>query len=56
MKKIRIRALRRFKRIQRDFQRYKGKAAAKFQELVMEAQSFLDGIQDGQLKLSFRHR
>jgi hypothetical protein len=56
MKKIRIRALKRFKRIQQDFKRYKGRAAAKFQELVLEAQAYLDGIQDNQLRLSLKFR
>ena len=56
MKKIRIKTLNKMKRIQQEWRKVKGRAAARFQELVLEAQSYLDSIQDGQLKLGFRYR
>jgi hypothetical protein len=56
LKKIRIKTLNKMKRIQQEWRKVKGRAAARFQELVLEAQSYLDSIQDGQLKLGFRYR
>lgn len=55
MKNIKIRALKRLKRVQRDFQKCKGKAAARFQELIMEAQSYLMNLNnDNQLCMKLR--
>jgi len=54
MEKIRIKALKKLKRVQKDLQKCKGRVASKIQEILMEAQSFLMTTEKQQLCMRLR--
>ena len=55
MKNIKSKTLKKLKRIQKSLQNWKGKTAARVQEILMEAEVFLM-TPDNQLKLNLRFK